>query len=615
MTEASYAFKLVQSCAIMLKRFSLLLLTTLFFFPAIGFSATIRGQVTSSEFPEGLPGVNVSVYQDSIFTNRGAATDLKGIFIVENIPAGKFQVHFDYIGYKAEIRDVTLQADSSEVSLSVILNSTALSEQTVEVTASVTRHEVSISNTPIRVEVMVPEELQDKIAFSTSVDGALRYSGGIFVNPSKNLYEAENVRLRGMDSRYLLILNDQMPVLGYQPESLGLWTLPLVGVKQLEISKGNFGALYGFGNAGVIHEVMRTPFNDTLSVFGLARSNFEDDHYAGFYAGKRLADWGLSSIVSGENLKDGNEQNNQRIVLLPRLDYRHQGVEAILYGTILNSVLEGNTSLFTRTGISTRLKLPLRSSSQVLLQSQFAHQTIGYLPNPDDYQANSGIYYAAVHYIKESNSSTTIYGVDAYSEDWQMSNAQIDAKADISRLATSLQEEYKLNERWSLMYNGRVTLTGLKSSGPFAFWSSAATPEIGNISTSTLGTDQTVSLLWKPEFYVNYRLSGSYGIVTPFSHYLLQDDTSLHIFVPSNDLNPEQYSSTSFDIKLVKRLGNIGWTGNLSLFATVLKNHIDVYPVTDSSGTAGYLLKNFSGYSIPGLELFSRFDLEMMLLC
>ncbi len=566
-------------------------------------AATISGQVTAEDFPGGLPGVNVVVYQDSLATGMGAATDPAGLFVIPAIPAGKYQIHFEYLGYKTEIREILLAPDS-EVKLSVKLSLEALPGQEMEVTASVARHEVVISNTPLRVEVMVPEELQDKIAFSSSVNGALRYSGGITVNTSRNLYEAENVHLRGVDSRYLLLLNDQAPVLGYQPEAVGIWTLPLVGLKQIEIVKGDHSALYGLGQAGVINSVLRTPFTDSLAFFGLARSNFQDDHYAGLYAGKKSHNWGASGIFSGEQLAQDDTSENRRYVILPRMDYRSGEVRAFLSGTALGIIYGSNRSLLERQGLSAGLAAPIADQTRIQFQAQLADQRESYLPDPASMQAHSRLDYLSTHLEHNARSLTSIAGLDGYWENWNMLENYSGTHSKIERMGVFLQEEWTINEHWAALYGGRISHVWRQSGGPFAYQMPSAAPDIGNSSNTATVSSQFLSFLWKPGYLISYRLSGSYGTTAPLSHYLQQEGDTLRLFVPSAPLKLERFWSADFDLRWMTHLGTWPWTNDLSLFMTTIEDHFDVYASPAQIGLA-----NGSRYALPGAEFFSRLDL------
>jgi hypothetical protein len=588
---------------------SLSLLLLLIIQPALAclHAATIRGKVTSDDFPSGAPGVNVVVYQDTTATHWGAATDSSGQYSVPSLPAGFYQLHFNYLGYQPQINSVILQENSDTI-LNVKLTPQALTTPELTVTTSLARHEVAITSTPLRVEVMVPEELQDKIAFSAGVNGALRYSGGVYLNPSRSLYEAETVRLRGLDSRYLLLSANQIPILGFQPEEVGIWTLPLVAVKQLEIAKGDLSALYGEASGGVIDAVLRTPFSDTLQIFDLARTNFEDDHYAALYAGKKWSAYGVSGVLTGEHLNQGDSLVD-RYVFVPRFDYQSGPLKAFATVSVLGAHDKGNRVLFERQGVSVGVDYSLAHHSRVQIQAQYANQHHGYRPDPHEIKARTRLGYGAVQFLHESETLTSLAGVNVYSEDWNGSGLAWSGNSQVVRSAAFAQEEWKLNSHWSLLYGGRITQIKQHAEGPIAYSDSSNIPLFSNLTTNRWGTHQLLALLWKPNYLLNFRLSAAYGTIPPQSHYLINLEDTPQFFVPVVKLNLERFRSASFDVKYYRRLLGVGWTGNVSFFATDQQNHTDVYRSLDSGGEPQSRLETRSEYTLPGVELFSRLDL------
>ena len=49
---------------------------------------------------EPLIGTNVQI----IDTNKGAATDMEGKYVIQNVPVGTYRLKFDYIGYESIIK-------------------------------------------------------------------------------------------------------------------------------------------------------------------------------------------------------------------------------------------------------------------------------------------------------------------------------------------------------------------------------------------------------------------------------------------------------------------------------------------------------------------------------
>ena len=68
-------------------------------------SGSIRGKITDKNTGDGLIGANVIING----TSMGAASDIKGNFIVRDIPVGTYKLTISYIGYNSESTEVTVQ--------------------------------------------------------------------------------------------------------------------------------------------------------------------------------------------------------------------------------------------------------------------------------------------------------------------------------------------------------------------------------------------------------------------------------------------------------------------------------------------------------------------------
>jgi Ca-activated chloride channel homolog len=84
------------------KFFALLLIS----FPMLASSGSIKGKVTDKSTSEALIGANVVVQ----FQQIGAATDIDGLYIIKDIPAGTYAIKVSYVGYKpVEQKDVVVK--------------------------------------------------------------------------------------------------------------------------------------------------------------------------------------------------------------------------------------------------------------------------------------------------------------------------------------------------------------------------------------------------------------------------------------------------------------------------------------------------------------------------
>ncbi len=61
----------------------------------------LRGTITDKESKATLPGASITVYRDSVYL-AGTSADIDGNYLIENVPVGRVNIKFSFIGYKDE---------------------------------------------------------------------------------------------------------------------------------------------------------------------------------------------------------------------------------------------------------------------------------------------------------------------------------------------------------------------------------------------------------------------------------------------------------------------------------------------------------------------------------
>ena len=97
---------------------------------------TVKGKVVDLESQFPLPGVNVK-FIDGDFDN-GVATDMNGGFKIENVPLGRHQIRFTFIGYKPQVQTVVVNS-GKEVVLNVSIDESTEMLEAFEVSANENR--------------------------------------------------------------------------------------------------------------------------------------------------------------------------------------------------------------------------------------------------------------------------------------------------------------------------------------------------------------------------------------------------------------------------------------------------------------------------------------------
>ena len=117
-----------------------------------------------------------------------------------------------------------------------------------EVTVYATRSDRRLQDSPLRVETLAREEIEEKMLMTPGdIVMMLNEMGGLRVQTTSPSLGAASVRIQGMNGRYTRFLSDGLPLFGQQGGGLGLLQIPPMDLGQVEVIKGASSALYGAG--------------------------------------------------------------------------------------------------------------------------------------------------------------------------------------------------------------------------------------------------------------------------------------------------------------------------------------------------------------------------------
>lgn len=224
-----------------------LLISSLLF---AGTSGKISGVVTSEETGEPLPGVNVILEG----TFLGAATDIDGYFVILNVPAGKYSIHFTYIGFHEVImKNIRVVPDLTkrlEVSLKP---STIDLTEAIVIMAEKPFFEVSATNT---VKVLDSEEIE-KIPVKGVNKIVSLNAGVVMADGSGGETGNATINVRGGRGNETLVVVDGIPFNDLlSGGSLG--SIPDNAIEQISSQLGGFSSKYGSAQSGVINIVTKS---------------------------------------------------------------------------------------------------------------------------------------------------------------------------------------------------------------------------------------------------------------------------------------------------------------------------------------------------------------------
>ena len=216
------------------------IIVSIFIFSISSLSAqngSISGFIVDKNNGETLIGANI------YFANQafGASSNASGYYIIPDIPAGNYKIICSYIGYKDYKKNIALSA-GQKLKLNITLEQALMQSETITVAADSVRTSIRLFNKAISNIDLSPKEINQMPAVAEAdLLRTLQSMPGIL---SLSDYSSE-IYVRGGTSDQNLFLIDGADV--YNPEhAFGLFsTFNTDAIKNVEISKGGFGAEYG----------------------------------------------------------------------------------------------------------------------------------------------------------------------------------------------------------------------------------------------------------------------------------------------------------------------------------------------------------------------------------
>jgi outer membrane receptor protein involved in Fe transport len=211
-----------------------------------GETGKIRGKVIDKETKEPLPGVNVVV----VGTAFGAATDLKGEYVIVNVPVGVYDVRASFVGYRAmTVKGVRVLPDfTTEVNFE--LSSEAIQVEEVVVTAERRLIQKDATST---VTAVTAQEIQSIPV--NSYQEVMTLAPGVVVANNGGLGGGDNgIHVRGGRTSEVSYVVDGIRVddLLYGGSALDVSRL---GIASVSILSGTFNAEYGQAQSAVVNIV------------------------------------------------------------------------------------------------------------------------------------------------------------------------------------------------------------------------------------------------------------------------------------------------------------------------------------------------------------------------
>jgi outer membrane receptor for ferrienterochelin and colicins len=177
-----------------------------------------------------------------------------------------------------------------------------------DITVHATRMDARLQDSPTRVEVLDPEEIEEKTMMTPGdIVMMLNEMGGLRVQTTSPALGAASVRIQGMRGRYTRFLTDGLPLFGQQGGGLGLLQIPPMDLGQVEVIKGVSSAMYGAGAmAGVVNLISRRPGPEPVHEILFNRTSLGATDAALFLASQLSPHWS-ASLLGGGHFQERND--------------------------------------------------------------------------------------------------------------------------------------------------------------------------------------------------------------------------------------------------------------------------------------------------------------------
>lgn len=153
---------------------------------------------------------------------------------------------------------------------------------------SSTRNNQRIENSPLKVEVLGREEMNEENSIKPgNIASILGDVSGVQIQQSSVTSGNSNVRIQGLSGQYTQILKDGMPLFEGFSGGFGVLSIPPLDLKQIELIKGSASTLYGGGAiGGLVNIISRKPTSKQDVTLTVNASTLKEKNFNIFIAKK-----------------------------------------------------------------------------------------------------------------------------------------------------------------------------------------------------------------------------------------------------------------------------------------------------------------------------------------
>ena len=240
-----------------------ILLLLIFFSLKTYAQENLQGRVLAKEARETIPLIGANVFW--LNTQIGTITDEEGKFSLPYLGPEE-QLILSYIGFKSD----TLSIKENRLLIQFLDESD--SESLDEVTLKKRRKAIQKSYFEAQNIIYVNSDELLKAA-CCNLSESFETNPSIDVNFSDALTGTKQIRMLGLTSPYLLITEENIPMVRGASQAYGLSFTPGTWIESIQITKGTGSVVNGFESiAGQINTEIKKPFSDVPFFFNLFTS-------------------------------------------------------------------------------------------------------------------------------------------------------------------------------------------------------------------------------------------------------------------------------------------------------------------------------------------------------
>ena len=281
-----------------MKKYILILLSLLGF--KLSAQENLQGRLLTKDGSETIPLVGANVFW--LNTQTGTVTDQEGKFTIPYLGPER-KLILSYIGFKSD----TLSVQNNKMLIRFLKPSDT--ESLDEVTIFQRRKAVQKAYFEAQNIININSEELLKAA-CCNLSESFETNPSIDVNFSDALTGTKQIQMLGLTSPYLLISEENIPMVRGASQAYGLTFTPGTWIESIQITKGTGSVINGFESiAGQINTEIKKPFSSDPLFFNLFSSNM-GRREANFHGSLKLNNkWSTGLFIHG-NLRNQEMDNN-----------------------------------------------------------------------------------------------------------------------------------------------------------------------------------------------------------------------------------------------------------------------------------------------------------------